>query len=113
MRRREIGGLTTYFAKEYATPSPPAGTLPSSKEAPRPRGYLRHKASSLALSARVPTRCFSMVQRCYCHCLCNTVQGKESTSRHCCGGGIPPEVIRICRWGCQCPERPAVSSPTT
>jgi hypothetical protein len=31
MRRREIGGLTTYFAKYYANPSPPAGTFPSSK----------------------------------------------------------------------------------
>src|SRR5882672_4374416 len=101
MRRNEIGRLTTYFAREYAKPSPPAGTFPASKYATKPLVYLRHKASILALIARVPTRCFSMVKRGYGDFLCNTCKGKESTSRHCCCGVTPPEVIRIWRGGFQ------------
>ena len=63
MRRQEIGGLPTYFAREDAKPSPPAGTFPSSQYATKPWAYVRHKTSILALSARVPTRCFRMVKR--------------------------------------------------
>src|SRR5260370_16711199 len=111
MRGREIGGLTTYCAREYAKPSPPAGTFPSSKYATNPRAYLRHKTSILALIARVPTRCFSMVKRGYCHFLCNTVKGKEPTSPHLCSAAPPPAPPTISRARFQWPPRTPPSLP--